>query len=337
MSYSDLLFSSHQCYRYRCFLARIFSYIAASTTSIYIPYNAKWKQIGITVAGGNGPGGAFDQLDHPCDLDIDDDGTLYIADYGNHRIVSWRRGATSGLVAAGGNGPGAHTNQLNHPTSIIVDKKTHTLIICDMANRRVVRWAREGGIMGQMIISGIPCWDLKMDADRYLYISDYTRHTVKRWRVPETRTVVVAGGNGEGDRYDQLRYPHFIFIDQHRSVYISDWFNHRVIKWVNGATHGIIVAGGFGEGNSLSHLSRPEKVIVDHLGTVYIVDSLNDRVIRWQNGARQGSVVVGENGRGKQANQLKLPTSLSFDRQGNLYVVDSYNNRVQKFSIDTRL
>ncbi len=83
---------------------------------------------------------------------------IYIADYGNHRIVEWKSGAKSGQVVAGGNGQGCRFDQLNKPTDVIVDKETNSLIICDRWNRRVVKWScRNGTKRGETIIENIFC------------------------------------------------------------------------------------------------------------------------------------------------------------------------------------
>ncbi|CAF5047063.1 unnamed protein product, partial [Rotaria socialis] len=105
--------------------------------------NATWKQNGVTIAGGHGEGGATNQLNEPFGLFVDDDQTVVIADWGNHRIMQWKNGdTTNGQVVAGGNGGGIGLNQLQYPTDVLIDKETDSLIICDAGNRRVVRWSR---------------------------------------------------------------------------------------------------------------------------------------------------------------------------------------------------
>ncbi|CAF4614209.1 unnamed protein product, partial [Rotaria socialis] len=79
--------------------------------------NATWKQNGVTIAGGNGYGDATNQLHCPCGLFVDDDQTVVIADWGNHRIMQWKNGdTTNGQVVAGGKGEGNGLHQLNLPT-----------------------------------------------------------------------------------------------------------------------------------------------------------------------------------------------------------------------------
>jgi sugar lactone lactonase YvrE len=289
------------------------------------------------VVGGNGYGNGLNQLQHPWGVYIDDDQTIYVADYANHRIVEWKNGATSGQVVAGGNGAGNRNDQLSRPINVIVDKENDSLIICDYDNLRVVRWPRRNGRSGETIISNVGCWGLTMDNDGYLYVSDFKKHEVRRWKIGETNapSTVVAGGNGGGSRLDQLNGPSYIFVHQDHSVYVSEYGSDRVMKWMKDAKEGIVVAGGQGQGNSLTQLSKPCGVIVDQLDTVYVADFSNHRVMRWSKGATQGSILVGGNESGGQANQLSGPTDLSIDQENNLYVADYSNSRVQKFQIDS--
>ncbi len=302
--------------------------------AIDIHPNATWQQNGLTVAGGNEWGNGINQLYNPWGLYVDDDQTVYVADMSNHRIVEWKLGATSGKVVAGGNGEGSGAHQLSNPQDVIVDKERDSLIICDHSNRRVVRWPRRNGTSGETIISNIDCWGLTMDENGSLYVTDVGKDEVRRYRRGESQGPVVAGGNGRGDRLDQLSGPQYVFVDRDHSVYVSDTGNHRVMKWMEGAKQGMVMAGGQGKGNGLAQLSEPFGVVVDQLGTVYVTDDGNDRIMRWPKGATQGSVIVGGNCRGDQSNQLNGPTGLSFDRHGNIYVADWGNARVQKFNID---
>ncbi|CAF5097693.1 unnamed protein product, partial [Rotaria sp. Silwood1] len=143
-----------------------------SALSSNIRINARWKQNGLTVAGGKGQGNGINQLLDSCGLYVDDDQTIYVADQSNHRIVEWKRGATSGQVVAGGNGQGSGDHQLNYPAIVIIDKERDSLIISDRSNKRVVRWPRRNGTSGETIISNIVCWGLTMDENGSLYVVD---------------------------------------------------------------------------------------------------------------------------------------------------------------------
>ncbi|CAF3338960.1 unnamed protein product [Rotaria socialis] len=303
---------------------------------VNIPANATWAQDGVTIAGGHGQGNVTNQLFYPLGLFVDDDQTVIIADYNNHRIMQWKKGdTTNGQVVAGGNGKGKGLHQFNGPTDVLIDKETNTLIICDRGNQRVVRWSRRSGTtQGEILIDDIWCWELAMDEHRYLYVSDVEKHEVRRYQLGENNGILVAGGNGQGDELNQLNEPRCLFVDRQQNVYVSDLYNHRVVNWSKGAKEGVVVAGGQGGGSALTQLSHPGGIFVDTLGTLYVADSNNNRVMRWTQGAKQGTVIVGGNRYGAGANQFNSPVALSFDRYGNLYVADHYNHRVQRFSIE---
>ncbi|CAF1264022.1 unnamed protein product, partial [Rotaria sordida] len=273
-----------------------------------IPVDARWAQHGVTVAGGHGEGSATNQLYYPCGLFVDDDQTMVIADYWNHRIIQWKMDDTNGQVVAGGHGLGNRLDQLYCPTDVLTDKETDSLIICDRRNGRVVRWSRRSGTtQGEILIDNIWCYGLAMDDQRYLYISDDEKHEVRRYQIGDKNGTLVAGGNGKGASLNQLNFPTYLFVDQQQTVYVTDTGYHRVMKWNKGAKEGIVVAGGQGKGNALTQLADPQGLFVDTLGTIYVADSMNDRVMRWPKGAKQGTVIVSENGEGKEANQFKAP------------------------------
>ncbi|CAF0819187.1 unnamed protein product [Adineta steineri] len=312
----------------------VFVSTVKAISSININNHTKWKQYGSTIAGGYGEGDQSNQLYWPYGICVDDDQTIYIADWWNHRIVKWKYDTNHGQVVAGGNGKGNRRDQLNLPTDVILDKNNDALIICDWGNRRVVRWSRRNTKNRQTIISKIDCSQLTIDHNGDLYVSDWRKNEVRRWKQNDKKGIVVAGGNGKGDHLNQLNFPTYIFVDKEESVYVSDSGNDRVMKWMSSATEGIVVAGGQGEGDNLAQLSYPEGIIVDHLGNVYVADSGNNRIMRWSKGSREGSIIVRGNGEGKQPNQFNCPICLSFDQEGNLYVVDWGNHRVQKFDVE---
>ncbi|CAF0879071.1 unnamed protein product [Adineta steineri] len=298
--------------------------------------NSLWAQDGVTIAGGKGVGNDLNQLFRPVGICMDSEQTIYIADTENYRIMEWKYGATKGKIVAGGHGPGTKMNQLNRAVDVVIDKEGKNLIICDQGNRRVVRWSRQNGTSGHTIISDIDCSRLTMDNNGYLYISDREKHEVRRWKMNDTNGILVAGGNGKGDKLNQLDNPTFVAIDDDNSVYVSDWNNHRIMKWVQGAKEGIVVAGGQGKGNSLTQLSNPQGIVVDQSGSIYIADYTNHRVMQWPKDTTEGFVIIGGNEQGEESNQLNRPMGLLLDDEGHLYVIDQWNARVQIFHFNQK-
>ena len=302
----------------------------------------KWKVDGQTIAGGNYYGDKLNQLYYPNGIYVDDEEQcIYIADAGNHRIVKWKLDGRSdhGEIVAGGNGQGNRIDQLNCPTDMILDEKKKSLIICDRGNRRVVRWSLQNPNGDkEILIENIKCWGLMMNKNGDLFVSDRENDAVKRWRKGEIKKGkegrIVAGGNGKGNKLNQLNNPTYIFIDGEETIYVSDRLNHRVMKWLKGASEGIVVAGGQGQGNSLKQLYSPEGLVVNEVGDIYVADWGSHRIMCWLLGLKEGRVVVDGNGEGKGSNQLTYPFGLSFDVENNLYVADWYNHRIQRFGIN---
>ncbi|CAF4100785.1 unnamed protein product, partial [Adineta steineri] len=306
-------------------------FIKKTETTINKPKWDKWKENAITVAGGKGEGQQLNQLNRPFGIFIDKNKNIFIADCENHRIIEWKYNAKQGQVIAGGNGKGNRTDQLNCPTDVIVDEKNHSIILSDMSNRRVIQWLNQ---TQQILIHNINCYGLAMDKYGYLYVSDTEKNEVRRWKMGEyNEGTVVAGGNSQGNKRNQLDRPAYTFVDKDQSVYVSDWGNDRVMKWRKDTKEGRVVAGGNCRGGNLNQLFFPEGVIVDDLGQIYVVDPWNNRIMRWCEGKKKGEIVVGGKVSGNQSNQLRWPTGLSSDDEGNLYVVDPRNNRIQKFEI----
>ncbi|CAF1090398.1 unnamed protein product [Adineta steineri] len=308
---------------------------ARTPSSAGVSYNSKYIQNAVTIAGGNGQGRGLNQLILPEGVFVDDDNSVYVADSGNHRILKWQYGDKNGQVVAGGNGKGNRNDQLDGPICVVVDKKSNSLIISDLGNRRVVRWPRVPNSTGQTIIPDIKCSSLAIDSIGQLYAANWKKHEVRRWKIGDKDGILVAGGNGQGNSLNQLDCPSHIFVDSDNSVYISDYSNHRVVKWLKGGREGIIIAGQKGLGSSLAQLSHPQGIAIDQFDQIYIADCDNHRVVRLSKGDTQGTIIAGGKGQGDQPQQLNTPIGIALDKQGHLYVVDSENHRVQKYQLTT--
>ena len=86
-----------------------------------------------------------------------------------------------------------------------------------------MRWSFQHGSNAQLLISNIICTGLVIDdKHQYLLCFGLAKHEIRRYQLGATVGTVVAGGNGEGNHFNQLSYPWDIFIDRDESVYISD-------------------------------------------------------------------------------------------------------------------
>ena len=194
-----------------------------------------------------------------------------------------------GQTIAGGNGKGDKLNQLSNPNGIYVDDEEQCIYIADTGNHRIVKSKLDGG-------------------------SDYGE--------------IVAGGNGQGKRIDQLDWPADVILDEKKkSLIISDWRNKRVVRW------------------SLENPNSDKEILIENIwcvalmmnenGDLFVCDYMNHAVKRWRKGeikkGKEGRIVAGGNGKGNQLNQLNDPTYIFVDREETVYVSDRLNNRVMKW------
>ncbi|CAF1259367.1 unnamed protein product [Rotaria sordida] len=141
----------------------------------------------------------------------------------------------------------------------------------------------------------------------------------------DTNGQVVAGGNGQGNRLDQLYYPTDVLIDKETdSLIISDRGNGRVVRWSrrNGTTQGEILIDNIGCWG----------LAIDDQRYLYISDTEKHEVRRYQIGDKTGTIVAGGNGKGAGLNQLNWPTYLFIDQQQTVYVSENNNHRVMKWN-----
>ncbi|CAF0739516.1 unnamed protein product [Adineta steineri] len=189
--------------------------IPTSTTSeqlipsVIIDNNTKWKRNAITVAGRLPFGNQSNELFGPSIVYVDDDNhCIYIADTVNHRIVRWEFGADKGEIVQRKNQPGNPEIILNKPIDVILDKEKKYLIICNFGNRQVMKWSLySANQVDPVMIRVIPCWGLAMDNNGDLYVSEWDKHQVRRFYDGDRQGTVVAGGNGQGNQFNQLNQP----------------------------------------------------------------------------------------------------------------------------------
>ena len=276
---------------------------------------------------------------------MDDDNTLYVADYSNHRIVVTRPNSTT-VVRIIGNGSGSTSTQLKEPTDVFVTSTA--IFILDASNYRVQRYPRNGAqvttVAGSTAVSGGSAslttfgisYSLFVDILDFLYVSDYYNHRVLRFPPNssyETSAVIVAGTGVSGSGPAMLNYAWGIFVDDDLILYVADTSNHRIQQWGRNACSRLTVAGALNSGTSLSQLNSPVAVVVDANNYMYITDQSNNRILRWLIGACAGECIAScsDTNAGTAADRFSSPRDIAFDRQGSLYVSDGYNDRVQRF------
>ena len=102
----------------------------------------RWNSTGLTIAGVSTVSGTDNMhLNTPQDMALDYKGTMFIADYNNHRIQKYVRNSMNGTTVAGfGNGTSSTLLYgLNIPVHVIVDDEEN-LYISNQGNHKILYW-----------------------------------------------------------------------------------------------------------------------------------------------------------------------------------------------------
>ena len=191
-----------------------------------------------TVAGGNGSGGAANQLNNPRgNLYIDASGNIYINDVGNNRIQKWAVAATSGTTVAGGNGSGSAANQFNSAYSFFVDTSGN-IYVADLGNYRIQLWT-VGATTGITVAGGngngsaANQFDagadlVYVDAAGNIYAVDRFQGRIQYWAAGATAGTTAFGGSYGSAPHDQP----FVFVNTNNGdIYVLDQSNNRILKY----------------------------------------------------------------------------------------------------------
>lgn len=261
------------------------------------------------------------QLRTPAGVAVARDGTLYITEYGNHRI---RRVAPNGIITtfagtgvAGftGDGGPASAARMFAPLSVLLDADGN-LIFVDIGNFRIRRINTTTGVITTIAGSG--------------------------------RCPVLSGDGGPATAADSC--PGWLALGPDGSLYFTDdgdlrFFGFSRIRRV--APNGVIstvagtgVVGYSGDGGQATQaqLRGASGVAVDATGNLYISDGLNARIRKVdRNGIINtfaGTGVAGSTGDGGPAvrAQVNVPAGMTFDAEGNLFVADRNNRKIRKIS-----
>lgn len=125
---------------------------------------------------------------------VDRNGSVYVSDSANHRIVKWAVNATEGTVIFGGNGNGSRTDQLTTSGGIVLDDNG-TLYVADENNQRILRilaGARNGTIVAGGHGQGSAANQLNnpislaFNGQKDLYVSDSNNFRVQMFGVSKS-------------------------------------------------------------------------------------------------------------------------------------------------------
>jgi hypothetical protein len=323
----------------------------------------------LSFAGDDGP--AIDaQLNDPQGTFLDTNGNVYIADGGNCRI---RLVNPSGIISTfAGTGNCAYNGD-NVPLSTVSLFNPHTIWQDSMGNlyiseenavlkvsaasNVVTTIAGKGTINAENVTatsySMSNLWGIWGDTVNNLYISELTRHRVKKLSLTTSLIVTIAGTTtGFVDNVpatsSKLKTPRGVWVDTLGRLFIADSLNHRIRKVENGfitTFAGTTSNGNNGNGHvaTATKFETPYGVFGDTNGNIFLAENINNKVrmvSARNNTANIVTTVLGVgssspiNSRGwylATSARLSHPQHVALDTNGVFYVCeDNKSNYIRK-------
>ena len=297
--------------------SRVLFYPAGSTTATRV-----YGQSGSFTTGSAGTVSA-NSLNNPYGLAVDSSGGLYVADWGNNRVLYYSAGSTTATRVYGQNGSfttinyqtnnGVNANSLSGPQSVALDSSGN-LYVADTLNSRVLFYP--AGLTTATQVYG------------------------------QGGILTNSGSNNGGISASSLSAPFAVSLDSSNDLYVADSGNNRVLFYPYNSTTATRVYGQGGNfatntanngGVSANTLDSPQSVALDSSGDLYVADYFNNRILFYLFGSTTATRVYGQGNSftsasaHTDANSLSNPAASVLDNNGNLYVADKSNNRVLEY------
>jgi serine/threonine-protein kinase len=232
----------------------------------------------------------FNGLNLPGGVAVDLPGNVYVADYGNDRVVK--------LSATTLEQEALPFTNLAKPAGVAADS-VGNVYVADTGNRRVVKLV--AGTLDQEVL---PFTDLDgpenvaVDPAGDLFVTDRRNNRVLK--------LAAGSSNQEVLPFTGLNSPYGVAVDPAGTVYVSDSGNKRVVELAAGASTQEVLP--------FSGLDDPSGVAVSPGGDVYVTDHGTEQVIKLSAGTSNQEVLP--------FTGLEAPTGAAVDSTGNVYVTD---------------
>jgi sugar lactone lactonase YvrE len=296
----------------------------------------------------------------PAALALAQDGSIAIADRGDHRVkrLDPRTGVICTLAGDGlpgdlGDGGPGRQARLNSPEGLALDPSS-SLLIADRGNHRVRRLSLRSGLIDSLAgteHAGSEPSGLALNSRGDLFIADKGNKTVRRMsRSGLITTVPLADFTEAAPRGSVPMQPSAIAVDRSGRLLVADAAHRRIFSLEpRGRARAIAGNGGIGycgDGKKGldARLREPYGMALDGKGHLYLADSGQNRVRRLDLAGGEITTVAGDGSAAFLGDEgpatraaLNHPRDVAVDAVGNLFIADTGNNRIRHVSPEGRI
>ncbi|HTX90068.1 MAG TPA: flippase activity-associated protein Agl23 [Anaerolineales bacterium] len=294
-------------------------------------------------------GDAIGAMNAPRGVTIAPDGTLYVADSRNNRIVHLDAlGKVINVIGAVSPGCPYQTvppadvplGTFCEPWAVAVSPDGTTLYVADTWNHRIQKLAADGTPIKAW---GTPNYDpigtgpfglwgprgIAVDASGRVFVADTGN---KRIVIYDSDGNFVTQFGGGGIDVGQLEEPVGLAFDSAGNLYVADTWNQRIQVFAPDADRTTYtstlqweIAGWTGES-----LDNKPYLAVDQQGHVFATDPESFRVLEF---TTDGQFIHTWGDFGTGPDKFGLTSGIAVDAQGRIWVSDTANNRLMRFTL----
>jgi sugar lactone lactonase YvrE len=260
--------------------------------------------VGSGKTGGDDGAGNKAKFDNPLGVALDKQGSLYVTEYGGHRLRKVAADGTVSTLAGDGvaglvDGP-AGKARFQQPAGVAVDA-AGVVFVADSGNHRIRKLqagvvstvagldkpGSKDGLAATALLEGP--YGLTIDPIGALWFSERSTHRLRRVGPEGSVSTVVAGGFGFADgpgKTAKLASPHGVAWTPQGGggVIVADKDNARLrLVRLDGAVSTLVGTGQTGSSDGSAKtatLNGPQAVTVEATGAVVIADTGNQRIRR---------------------------------------------------------
>ena len=287
-----------------------------------------------------GTSGNFEeQLLRPRGIALAQDGTIYVADSGNHRIMHFAPDGTFintwGNFASSEIEP-APAGTFNEPWGIAVGPDG-SVYVTDTWNHRVQKFSPAGEFITEWGFFGTAdaptgFWGprgIAVDQDGRVFITDTGN---KRIAVFDADGEFITSFGSPGFELGELDEPVGIAVGLEGEVYVADTWNQRIQMFIPDETNTdyTAVSAWFVEGWYGQSLDNKPFLGVAPNGEIYTTDPEGYRVLGFNS---TGEFTKGWGGYTGELDSFNMPSAIAFDAAGGAWVADAGSNLIMHFTL----